>query len=117
MSLGLSRSSYVPSIVQEIRPKMMTSCESLPGHDVIESVGLVEAIVEKGFTAASFHGIGAVQGGGLNEIIEDARFALAKVAAERGANAIIGMRYEVSGRELEKSVLAYGFAVVCKALP
>lgn len=116
MFLGLTRSSYVPPIVKEIRPRMMTSCDLVPGYDIVELVGLVEAVVERGFSAASFHGIGAVQGGGLSEMIEDARFALAKLAAERGANAVVGVRYEIAGRELEKCVLAYGSAVICKPL-
>jgi uncharacterized protein YbjQ (UPF0145 family) len=94
----------------------MTPCDSLPGFEIFEPIGLVEVVVEKSFTAVTFHGIGAIQGGGLNEMIEDARFALANLAAERGANSVVGLRFEVAARELEKSVLAYGFAAVSKPL-
>ena len=49
-------------------------------------------------------------------MVEAAKAKLSRGAAECGANAIVSMRYEIIGRELEKSVRAYGAAVKCRAV-
>lgn len=95
---------------------MITTAETLTGYETISMLGTVEGVIEKGFASVSVSGFGLVKGGGLAELVEDAKSLLARAAAEKGADAVIAFRYVVSGRELEKSVVAYGTAVKCKKL-
>ena len=96
--------------------KMITTAETLTGYDIASMLGPVEGIVEKGFSAVSVEGFGIVRGGGLDQLVQNAKDLVARAAAERGADAVVALRYVVSGRELEKSVVAYGTAVKCKKL-
>lgn len=107
-----------------IDPRNITTAFELPGMRVIRNLGVVRGIVVR--SRSVFGTIGAslqtLVGGDItlwSEMCEQAREQafqhLAQHAAERGANAIIGMRYdanEISAGVTE--VLAYGSAVVAE---
>jgi uncharacterized protein YbjQ (UPF0145 family) len=90
---------------------MIATTEGIFGYAIKASLGPVEAVIEKGFSRASISGLGVVDGGGLSDMVFDAKQELAVAAHELGANAIVCFRYTISGRELEKSLIAYGTAV------
>jgi uncharacterized protein YbjQ (UPF0145 family) len=94
----------------------MTSADHLPGYEITAVLGIAEGISEKSFPIIEISNIGFSKGGGLQELIEDAKNALAHAAGELGADAIISVRYQIMGRQVEKSALAYGTAVKCKRL-
>ncbi len=106
--LGLSRQDG------QILTRLITTTGSLHGYEIIEVLGPVEGCAEKGFTSMKIAGVGAVDGGGLDELVFDAKMKLATAALEKGANAVVGYRYAFAARELEKSVVAYGTAVRCR---
>ena len=99
-----------------IRLSMMTCADSLPGFEITAVVGVVEGISEKSFPILDIGNVGIARGGGLQELIEDAKNLLAQAAGELGADAIVGFRYQIMGRHVEKSALAYGTAVKCKRI-
>jgi len=98
----------------QIAQNMITGSDSLIGFDITNIMGPVEGVVEKSFVAMSVGSIGVVDGGGLEEMLFDAKQKLARAASEVGANAVVAFRYTVIGRNLEKSVVAYGTAVKCQ---
>ena len=109
--LGLSRN------VANISVSMITTSETITGFEVVQVLGIVEGIVEKSFRAVAVGGIGLVEGGELDNMLFDAKEALLQVASDRGANAVIALRYAITSRDLEKSVVAYGTAVKCRRKP
>lgn len=105
-------------------PAMITSAFTLPGYRIVQSLGIARGLTVR---SASFGGqiAAAVQslGGGnirtMTTVCEQARtdaFLMAiEHAAQRGANAIIGFRYDTT--EIAKGmteVLAYGTAVIAE---
>jgi uncharacterized protein YbjQ (UPF0145 family) len=108
----------MPAIDREL----ITTTFDLPGYRVVENLGVVRGIVVRSRSVIGNFGasIQTLFGGNITlytELCEKARgdaFRLmAEHAADRGANAIIGMRYdanEVAPGVTE--VLAYGTAVV-----
>ena len=109
-----------------IDPNMVTTNIELSGHKIIKSLGVV-----RGITVRSRSLFGNIAGGfqtlfgGRISIYqelcertrEDAFQLMLKQASERGANAVINMRYdanEVMGGVTE--VLAYGTAVVVEKM-
>ena len=109
-----------------IDPNMVTTNIELSGHKIIKSLGIV-----RGITVRSRSLFGNIAGGfqtlfgGRISIYqelcertrEDAFQLMLKQASERGANAVINMRYdanEVMGGVTE--VLAYGTAVVVEKI-
>jgi len=90
---------------------MMTTGDSIPFAEISEIIGLVDGIAEAGMGSVSVGGITLAQGGGLAELVAAARAALAQSAGNVGAEAVIGLRITITGRALEKSVVAYGTAV------
>lgn len=98
----------------QIPTHLISTTASLPGYEVIEILGPVEGCAEKSFTSMKVVGLGMVDGGGLDQLLFDAKMKLASAASEKGANAVIGFRYAFAARELEKSVVAYGTAVRCR---
>jgi len=109
-----------------IDPNMVTTNIELSGHKIIKSLGVV-----RGITVRSRSLFGNIAGGfqtlfgGRISIYqdlcertrEDAFQLMLKQASERGANAVINMRYdanEVMGGVTE--VLAYGTAVVVEKI-
>jgi uncharacterized protein YbjQ (UPF0145 family) len=101
---------------------MVTTALELPGYRIVRNIGVVRGIVVR--SRSIFGTIGAslqtVLGGNitlLSQLCEktrqDAFVMMMQHASERGANAIIGARYDAN--ELMQGVtevLAYGTAVV-----
>ena len=105
-----------------INPKLVTTGFELPGHRTVRNLGVVRGIVVRSRSIVGNIGatLQTLVGGNITlytELCENARQdayqLMMEHAAERGANAIIGMRYdanEVAAGITE--VLAYGTAVV-----
>lgn len=105
---------------------MITSAFELPGYRMVKTIGIVRGISvrSRGF----FGSIGAtfqtIRGGNislLQELCEDTRkraYELMVVhASEKGANAIIAMRYDATEvAQGVTEVLAYGTAVVVEPI-
>ena len=101
---------------------MVTSAFELPGYRVVRSLGLVRGIIVR--SRSIFGNIGAslqtIVGGNITlftdmceKTREDALELLMEHAAERGGNAIIGVRYDANEiMQGVTEVLAYGTAVV-----
>ena len=116
---GLSASSH-----KVVEPFMVTTTLELPGYRIVQSFGVVRGIVVRsrsivGNILATFQ---VMIGGNLTiyaalceRARQEAYELLLKHAAELGANAVIGMRYDandvVSG---VTEVLAYGTAVLAE---
>jgi len=110
-----------------IHPAFVTTALELPGYRIVRSLGLVRGIVVR--SRSVFGTLGAslqtLVGGNITlftELCEKTREEAYELmvlhAAERGANAVVSMRYdanEVMAGVTE--VLAYGTAVVVEALP
>ena len=102
--------------------QFVTTAFDLPGHRVVRNLGIVRGIVVRSRSIVGQIGAGlqTLVGGNITlytELCEKARAdaytLLLQHAAEIGANAIIGMRYdanEVASGVTE--VLAYGTAVI-----
>lgn len=105
-----------------VDPTMVTTTNDLSGYRVNRNLGLARGLVVRSRSILGNIGAGlqALVGGNITlytelceKAREDAYELLLQHAAERGANAIIGVRYdanEVSDGITE--VLAYGTAVV-----
>jgi uncharacterized protein YbjQ (UPF0145 family) len=108
--------------MKNIDLNFVTTAFDLPGHRIVKNIGVVRGIVVRSRSIIGSIGAGlqTLLGGNITlftALCEKARgdaFALMlEHAAERGANAVIGMRYdanEVAAGVTE--VLAYGTAVV-----
>lgn len=105
-----------------IDQSMVTTSIDLPGYKVVKNLGVVRGITvrSRGFWGNIGAGFQTLAGGKISIYVslcektrEEAMQQLLQHADERGANAIINMRYdanEVIGGVNE--VLAYGTAVV-----
>jgi uncharacterized protein YbjQ (UPF0145 family) len=101
---------------------LVTTAFELPGHRIVRNVGVVRGIVVRSRSLVGSIGAGlqTLLGGNITlftalceKACGDAFALMLECGAERGANAIIGMRYdanEVAAGVTE--VLAYGTAVV-----
>ncbi|MHB8524885.1 MAG: YbjQ family protein [Candidatus Acidiferrales bacterium] len=101
---------------------LVTTAFELPGYRVVRTLGLVRGIVVR--SRSIFGNIGAslqtIVGGNITlftdmceKTREDALELLMEHAAERGGNAIIGVRYDANEvMQGVTEVLAYGTAVV-----
>ena len=101
---------------------MVTSTFELPGYRIVRSLGLVRGIIVR--SRSIFGNIGAslqtIVGGNITlftdmceKTREDALELLMEHAAERGGNAIIGVRYDANEiMQGVTEVLAYGTAAV-----
>lgn len=110
--------------MKSIDLNFVTTAFELPGHHIVKNVGVVRGIVVRSRSIVGSIGAGlqTLFGGNITlfaALCEKARgdaFALMmQHAAERGANAVIGVRYdanEVAAGVTE--VLAYGTAVVAE---
>ena len=108
-------------MINGIDTHMVTTANDLPGFRIARTVGLVRGIVVR--SRSVFGTIGAslqtLVGGNISlftelceKTREDAYELMLKHAAERGANAIIGMRYDANEvMQGVTEVLAYGTAV------
>jgi uncharacterized protein YbjQ (UPF0145 family) len=108
-------------MINGIDTHMVTTGNDLPGYRITRTIGLVRGIVVR--SRSVFGTIGAslqtLVGGNITlftelceKTREDAYELMLKHAAERGANAIIGMRYDANDvMQGVTEVLAYGTAV------
>jgi uncharacterized protein YbjQ (UPF0145 family) len=105
-----------------INPQLVTTAFDLPGHRVVRNLGVMRGIVVRSRSIVGTLGasLQTLVGGNITlytELCEKARSdafqLMLEHAAQSGANAILGMRYdanEVAPGVTE--VLAYGTAVV-----
>ena len=109
-------------VVTTVDPRLATTAFELPGHRVVDNLGLVRGIVVR--SRSIIGNIGAalqtIFGGNITlytELCEKARADAYRLmmthAGELGANAVIGLRYDANdiGYGVTE-VLAYGTAVV-----
>jgi uncharacterized protein YbjQ (UPF0145 family) len=108
--------------VSPINANLVTTAFDLPGHRTVRTIGLVRGIVVRSRSIVGNIGaaLQTLVGGNITlytELCEKARadafHLLLEHAAEQGANAVIGVRYdanEVAAGVTE--VLAYGTAVI-----
>jgi uncharacterized protein YbjQ (UPF0145 family) len=101
---------------------MVTSALEMPGHKIVENLGIVRGIVVRSRSLVGSIGAGlqTLFGGNITlyetlceQAREQAYERMLTHAEEMGANAVVGMRYdatEISPGVTE--VLAYGTAVV-----
>ena len=108
-----------------VNPQLITTANELPGYRLAKNLGVVRGIVVRSRSIVGTLGasLQTLFGGNITlytELCEKARRDAYRLmiehAAEMGANAVIGMRYdanEVASGATE--VLAYGTAVVVEA--
>jgi uncharacterized protein YbjQ (UPF0145 family) len=114
--------STYPPPTSSLNPAFVTSALELPGHRIVQNLGIVRGIVvrSRNIVATIGAGIQTLVGGDITlftELCEKTRqdsFAMMTLhAAQLGANAVIAFRYDAN--ELMNGVtevLAYGTAVV-----
>jgi uncharacterized protein YbjQ (UPF0145 family) len=105
-----------------INPKLVTTAFDLPGHRIVRNIGVVRGIVVRSRSIVGTLGasLQTLVGGNITIFTQmcerardDAFRLMLEHAAEHGANALVGVRYdanEVAAGVTE--VLAYGTAVV-----
>ena len=120
-------STYPPPSAPAIQPAFVTTAFELPGYRITRNLGVVRGIVvrSRNIFATIGAGLQTIVGGDISaftQLCETTRqdsFAMMSLhAAQLGANAIIGARYDAN--ELLQGiteVLAYGTAVVVEKLP
>ena len=104
-----------------INPKLVTTAFELPGCRVVRNIGLVRGIVVRTLGAS----LQTLVGGNITlytqlceKAREDAYQLMLEHAAENGANALIGVRYDANEvAQGVTEVLAYGTAVVVESTP
>lgn len=109
-----------------INPKLVTTAFELPGCRIVRNIGVVRGIVVRSRSIVGTIGasLQTLVGGNITLFTqmcerarEDAFRLMLDHAAEHGANALVGVRYdanEVAAGVTE--VLAYGTAVVVEAV-
>ena len=109
-----------------INPRFVTTAFELPGCRIVQNMGVVRGIVVRSRSIVGTLGasLQTLIGGNITLFTqmcerarEDAFHLMLEHAAEHGANALVGVRYdanEVSAGVTE--VLAYGTAVVVEAI-
>ena len=109
-----------------IESRLVTTALEIPGYRIVESLGMVRGVVVRSRSVVGTVGasLQTLIGGDITLFTElcehtreDAYMRMIGHAAERGANAVIAMRYdanEVMSGVTE--VLAYGTAVVVERL-
>ena len=94
-----------------IHPTMVTVTETLHGHRITHSLGVVHGVAIQQVTYPSSLGVADM----IEANLRARREALAQVmrfAAEMGANAVVGVRYDTAKlSETATEFLAYGTAV------
>ena len=110
-----------------VNPTLVTTAFDLPGYRILRGLGLVRGIIVRSRSIVGTIGasLQSLVGGDITlytelceKTREDAYQLMIGHAAQAGANAIIGVRYdanEISAGITE--VLAYGTAVVVESAP
>jgi uncharacterized protein YbjQ (UPF0145 family) len=105
-----------------VEPSMVTTLFEMPGYRLVRNLGMVRGIVVR--SRSIFGTIGAslqtIVGGNISlytdmceQTREEALELMMQHAAEHGANAVIGVRYDANEvMQGVTEVLAYGSAVV-----
>lgn len=109
-----------------INHTMVTSAFELPGHKVVKNFGITRGIVVRSRSIVGTFGAGlqTIFGGNISlftdlceETRKDAFELMLSHAAELGANAVIGARYDATEvMQGVTEVLAYGTAVLVEPL-
>ena len=105
-----------------INPKLVTTAFELPGHRIVRNMGVVRGIVVRSRSIIGTLGasLQTLVGGNITLFTqmcerarEDAFRLMLEHAAEHGANALVGVRYDANEVAVGVTeVLAYGTAVV-----
>jgi uncharacterized protein YbjQ (UPF0145 family) len=105
-----------------VEPSMVTTLFEMPGYRIVRNLGMVRGIVVR--SRSIFGTLGAslqtIVGGNITlfsdmceQTREEALELMMEHAAEHGANAVIGVRYDANDiMQGVTEVLAYGSAVV-----
>ncbi len=113
--------------MQRIEPHLVTTSTDITGHRIVRTIGLVRGIVVR--SRSIFGTLGAslqtLFGGNITlftelceKTREEAFELMLQHAAERGANAVIAMRYDATEvMQGVTEVLAYGTAVQVERAP
>ena len=109
-----------------VEPSMVTTLFEMPGYRLVRNLGMVRGIVVR--SRSIFGTIGAslqtIVGGNISlytdmceQTREEALELLMQHAAEHGANAVVGVRYDANEvMQGVTEVLAYGSAVVVERI-
>ena len=105
-----------------INPSLVTTAFELPGHRTVRNLGVVRGIVVRSRSIVGSIGatLQTLVGGNITlytelceRAREDAFLLMLEHAAQQGANAVIGVRYDANEVAVGVTeVLAYGTAVV-----
>ena len=105
-----------------INPKLVTTAFDLPGHHIVRNIGVVRGIVVRSRSIVGTLGasLQTLVGGNITLFTQmcerardDAFRLMLEHAAEHGANALVGVRYDANDVAAGVTeVLAYGTAVV-----
>jgi uncharacterized protein YbjQ (UPF0145 family) len=110
-----------------VEPSMVTTLFEMPGYRIVRNLGMVRGIVVR--SRSIFGTLGAslqtIVGGNITlftdmceQTREEALELMMQHAAEHGANAVIGVRYDANEvMQGVTEVLAYGSAVVVERNP
>jgi len=109
-----------------INPKLVTTAFELPGCRIVRNVGVVRGIVVRSRSIIGTLGasLQTLVGGNITLFTqmcerarEDAFRLMLEHAAEHGANALVGVRYDANEVAVGVTeVLAYGTAVVVESV-
>jgi len=109
-------------MINGIDSHLVTTANELPGYRITRTLGLVRGIVVRSRSVVGTIGasLQTLIGGNITlftelceKTREEAFELMLKHAAERGANAVVGMRYDANEvMQGVTEVLAYGTAVV-----
>lgn len=86
-----------------LRDSTICTTDEFPGRTITKTMGIVEGLANRLFTD--------VRNGSLDSLLQDAKTVMMDRASAKGADAVVGFRYEVISRDIEKTVLVYGTAV------
>lgn len=110
-----------------LNPQFISTANDIPGHRLTRNLGVVRGLVVRSRSVIGNIGasIQTIFGGNITlytdlceRAREDAFNLMVEHAAQRGANAIVAMRYDANevGPGITE-VLAYGTAVVVETIP
>jgi len=110
-----------------VEPTMVTTLFEIPGYRIVKNLGMVRGIVVR--SRSIFGTLGAslqtIVGGNISiftdmceQTREEALELMMQHAAEHGANAVVGVRYDANEvMQGVTEVLAYGSAVLVERNP
>ena len=108
-----------------INPQFVTTANDLPGHRIVKNLGVKRGIVVRSRSIVGTLGasLQTLIGGNITLFTqmcerarEDAFRLMLEHAAEHGANALVGVRYDANEvAQGVTEVLAYGTAVIIEA--